>query len=65
MSRKTASRPSSSKKMPAPPTIRTHEPTHDEIATRAFEFYCARGGMGGDALADWLRAECELRSAMA
>jgi len=31
-----------------------------EIARLAYEYYCARGGQGGDALEDWLRAEREL-----
>ena len=31
-----------------------------EIARRAFELYCARGGQHGQALDDWLRAEREL-----
>jgi hypothetical protein len=34
---------------------------HDEIARRAFEIYEARGAREGDALADWLAAERELR----
>jgi outer membrane protein TolC len=36
---------------------------HAEIARRAYELYCARGGHGGDALADWLQAERELTTA--
>ena len=31
-----------------------------EIARRAFELYCARGGQHGQDLDDWLRAEREL-----
>ena len=31
-----------------------------EIARRAFELYCARGGQHGSDLDDWLRAEREL-----
>jgi outer membrane protein TolC len=38
-------------------------PTHEAIAQRAFELYQARGEGGGDPMADWLRAETELRSA--
>jgi hypothetical protein len=35
--------------------------THDQIARRAYEIYEARGADEGDALADWLTAERELR----
>jgi hypothetical protein len=38
------------------------EPTHDEIAKRAYELYLARGGDAGEPEQDWLRAESELRS---
>jgi Protein of unknown function (DUF2934) len=37
------------------------EPTHEEIALRAYEIYLERGGVPGDALEDWTRAERELR----
>ena len=33
-----------------------------EIARRAFEVYCARGGQHGRDLEDWLQAERELRT---
>ena len=33
-----------------------------EVARRAFELYCARGGGDGHDLDDWLTAERELRS---
>ena len=33
-----------------------------DIARRAFEVYCARGGQHGSALEDWLQAERELRT---
>lgn len=35
-------------------------PTHEEIASRAYEIYLERGGAPGDALEDWTRAEREL-----
>ena len=35
--------------------------THDEIMTRAYAFFLARGGTHGDDQADWFRAEAELR----
>jgi Protein of unknown function (DUF2934) len=37
--------------------------TDAEIARRAFEVYCARGGQHGRDLDDWLQAERELRTA--
>ena len=39
-----------------------HEPTHDEIAVRAYELYLDRGGLQGHHEEDWLRAESELRA---
>ncbi len=38
------------------------EVTHNQIASRAYEIYLARGGRPGDALGDWLAAEHELRA---
>jgi hypothetical protein len=37
------------------------EPTHDEIANRAYELFLDRGRCDGGDLEDWLAAECELR----
>ena len=37
-------------------------PTHEEIARRAYELWAKRGGVGGNAQEDWLRAEQELRA---
>ncbi len=37
------------------------DPTFEQISTRAFEIFLERGGMHGDDLADWFRAERELR----
>jgi Protein of unknown function (DUF2934) len=37
----------------------TRQPTHDEIATRAY-FIALERGFSNDPLADWLRAEREL-----
>jgi hypothetical protein len=34
--------------------------SNDEIATRAYEIYLARGAMAGNDLGDWLQAEREL-----
>ncbi len=39
-------------------TAEAPEPTHDEIAGRAYHIYLNEGG--GDPLADWLRAKSEL-----
>ena len=38
--------------------------TDTDIARRAFELYCARGGQHGHDVEDWLRAETELRAAV-
>jgi hypothetical protein len=43
----------------AAPTV--YEPSHDEIAILAFLYWESRGGQGGSAEEDWLRAEQELR----
>ena len=42
--------------------VAKHEPTHEEIAVRAFELYLDRGGLPGHHEEDWLRAEAELRA---
>jgi len=39
----------------------TSEPTHDDIAARAYELYLARGSLDGYSEEDWLLAEAELR----
>lgn len=36
------------------------QPSHDQIARRAFALYQERGQSGGDPLNDWLAAEREL-----
>jgi hypothetical protein len=41
--------------------FRGREPTAREIRDRAYFIYLARGGANGDAVADWVRAERELR----
>jgi len=37
------------------------EPSHEDIAARAYELYLARGSMDGYSEEDWLLAEAELR----
>ena len=37
------------------------EPTHDDIARRAYQLYEARGREQGRDWEDWFQAECELR----
>lgn len=54
-SQKSAQAPASKAQEPA------REPTQDEIRRRAHEIYLSRGGQPGDPLADWLRAEADLR----
>jgi hypothetical protein len=39
------------------------QPTHDEIAQRAYQIYVERGCTPGDPMEDWLRAEQELLAA--
>jgi hypothetical protein len=39
------------------------EPTHDDIARRAYELYLERGSLEGHHEDDWLTAEAELRRA--
>lgn len=43
-------------------TVVKHEPTHDEIAKRAYEIFLARGEAPGQPEQDWLQAESELRT---
>jgi hypothetical protein len=43
-------------------TIADAEPSHDEIAQRAYGIYCERGREHGHDLGDWLDAERELRN---
>jgi hypothetical protein len=40
---------------------RSTGPTHSEIAARAYELFCERGGSHGHDLDDWLQAERELQ----
>jgi hypothetical protein len=39
------------------------QPTHEEIALRAYQIYQQRGCTPGDPMEDWLRAEQELLAA--
>jgi hypothetical protein len=41
--------------------VAMHEPSHEEIAARAYELYLARGSLDGYSEEDWLMAEAELR----
>lgn len=38
------------------------EPTTREVRDRAYFIYLARGGVNGDPVGDWVRAERELRT---
>jgi len=40
----------------------TSEPSHEDIAARAYELYLARGSLDGYSEEDWLLAEAELRN---
>lgn len=50
--------------MPSPAAGSNPAPSVDlnEVARRAFELYCARGGQDGRDLDDWLIAERELQA---
>jgi len=43
-------------------TLTKLEPTHVQIAHRAFEIYVARGGEHGRDVGDWFEAERPLRT---
>jgi hypothetical protein len=43
---------------------RAQEISRAEIARKAYELYCARGGQNGSEVDDWLRAERELLNAV-
>jgi hypothetical protein len=66
MAKPAAPRASSStrKKSSAPPQLVAvaREPSHEQIAERAYGLWLSRGGHGGDAVSDWVRAENELRA---
>ena len=38
------------------------DPTYEQVAERAYDFYLARGETHGHDIDDWLRAETELRA---
>ena len=46
---------------PAPPATEEAPPSHDKIATRAYEIWQRHGCPDGTAFRDWLAAEAELR----
>ena len=55
------------KEVTAPPpasgrAVAEAEPTHEEIAGRAYQLFLARGGENGQNVSDWLHAEAELRT---
>jgi hypothetical protein len=54
--RRSAPSPASSLEGPS----RAFPVSHEEIASRAYALFLARGGQPGDDLADWFRAEAEL-----
>ena len=49
-------------KISTPPLARSF--THDQIAKRAYEIYAGRGYAPGDAHADWVEAERQLRAGL-
>jgi len=52
-------RESSSPKVRKPRTTKTR-PSHEDIASRAYQIFLERGGAPGNPLDDWTRAEREL-----
>ena len=44
----------------APGAARVAEPTHDDIALRAWSIYLQRGASHGQAMSDWLEAKQQL-----
>ena len=47
--------------MPLPAAaLQSMAPNRDDVARRAFELYCERGGQDGYDVQDWLQAEREL-----
>jgi hypothetical protein len=55
-------RKTTSASMAPAPIAPAVEPTHAEIAARAFQIFEARGAARGSAVTDWLMAESELRA---
>jgi hypothetical protein len=53
-------RESSSPKSKKPAATNGHQPTHEQIALRAYHIYLERGAAPGNELEDWTRAEHEL-----
>jgi hypothetical protein len=47
--------------VPAQNIAAAQAPTDEQIRMRAYEIYVSRGGAPGNATADWLQAEQELR----
>ncbi len=53
--------PTANRSLASRPKSVAAEPTQDEIRRRAYEIFEARGSTPGNDVADWLRAEAELR----
>lgn len=66
MAKQAASRTSTSSRKKSSPPVKAApvqgEPSHEQIAARAYHLYLSRGADEGDAFLDWLRAERELRA---
>ncbi len=62
--RKESTSPISGRKAPKTSSLPAQingEPSHDDIARRAYELYLNRGSEPGRDLDDWLRAESDLK----
>jgi hypothetical protein len=57
---KTGKSPAKRTAKPRPAVAFNAVPTHDAIATRAYELYLQRGAQHGQDFEDWLAAEREL-----
>ncbi len=50
-------------KTKAAPVVKLSEPTHDQIAAKAYEIYLSRDPHAGDETSDWMKAVADLTGA--
>jgi len=62
---KAAEKPAGKKevKSKAAPGVKLSDPTHDQIAAKAYEIYLSRDPHAGDETSDWMKAVAELSGA--
>jgi Protein of unknown function (DUF2934) len=56
--------PTATGDIPSPGESSAREPSHDEIARRAYQLFEERGGKPGHEWEDWFQAERDLRQRM-